>query len=193
MFGRFTATKRIAEAEAAAAAHAAAPFAAPPPLAEPPIEAPSLQTVAELPKIETTESAPSITPLRDKLLDAKVRLHRRLIEEINLSAIEKVSEGEVRRQISALVAQYVLAERIALNAQELEDFVDEIIDEMTGLGPIEPLLKDPTINDILINGHECVYVERARHARADAGALQGRAASAAHRQQDRLGGRTARR
>ena len=67
----------------------------------------------------------------------------------------------MRRQISALVAQYVLAERIALNAQELDDFVDEIIDEMTGLGPIEPLLKDPTINDILINGHECVYVERA--------------------------------
>jgi pilus assembly protein CpaF len=67
----------------------------------------------------------------------------------------------VRRQIAALVSQYVLAERIALNAQELEDFVDEIIDEMTGLGPIEPLLKDPSVNDILINGHECVYVERA--------------------------------
>jgi pilus assembly protein CpaF len=104
MFGRFTSTKRIAEAEAAAAAHAAAPFAAPEFSAEPPIDAPSLQAVAELPKIETTEAAPSITPLRDKLLDAKVRLHRRLIEEINLSAIEKVSEGEVRRQISALVA-----------------------------------------------------------------------------------------
>src|SRR4029079_8985476 len=128
--------------------------------APPLIEAPSLQAVAELPKIETSEAAPSITPLRDKLLDAKVRLHRRLIEEINLSAIEKVSEGEVRRQISALVTQYVLADRIALTAQELDAFVDEIIDEMTGLGPIEPLLKDPTVNDILINGHECVYIER---------------------------------
>ena len=119
--------------------------------------------VAELPKLEPNpEPVPSsMSPLREKLLDAKVRLHRRLIEEINLSAIEKVSEGEVRRQISALVAQYVLAERIALNAQELDAFVDEIIDEMTGLGPIEPLLKDPTINDILINGHECVYIERA--------------------------------
>ena len=48
----------------------------------------------------------------------------------------------------------------ALNTQELSDFVSEILDEMTGLGPLEPLLKDPTINDILINGHECVYVER---------------------------------
>src|SRR5437868_3200678 len=157
MFGRFTATRRIAEAQAAAVAAAAAPVAE-----LSPAEAPSLQMVAELPKLEpTAEPAPSISPLRDKLLDAKVRLHRRLIEEINLSAIEKVSEGEVRRQISALVAQYVLAERIALNAQELDAFVDEIIDEMTGLGPIEPLLKDPTINDILINGHECVYIERA--------------------------------
>ncbi|MFL5138432.1 MAG: CpaF family protein [Microvirga sp.] len=159
MFGRFTATRRIAEAQAAASAPAAAPST----VELPSVEAPSLQMVAELPKLEESNPEPiaSVSPLRDKLLDAKVRLHRRLIEEINLSAIEKVSEGEVRRQISALVAQYVLAERIALNAQELDAFVDEIIDEMTGLGPIEPLLKDPTINDILINGHECVYIERA--------------------------------
>jgi pilus assembly protein CpaF len=54
----------------------------------------------------------------------------------------------------------VLVERLALNTQELNDFVSEILDEMTGLGPLEPLLKDPAINDILINGHECVYVER---------------------------------
>jgi pilus assembly protein CpaF len=53
-----------------------------------------------------------------------------------------------------------VAERLALNAQELSEFVSEILDEMTGLGPLEPLLKDPTIADILINGHECVYVER---------------------------------
>ncbi len=58
------------------------------------------------------------------------------------------------------MSQYVLAERLALNAQELDEFVSEILDEMTGLGPLEPLLKDASINDILINGHECVYVER---------------------------------
>jgi len=109
MFGRFTATRRIAEAQAAATT-ASAPF--PTAAAElPAVEAPSLQMVAELPKLDApaAEPAPAASPLRDKLLDAKVRLHRRLIEEINLSAIEKVSEGEVRRQISALVAQYVLA------------------------------------------------------------------------------------
>ncbi|HEX2215386.1 MAG TPA: CpaF family protein [Xanthobacteraceae bacterium] len=97
----------------------------------------------------------------DKLLDARVRLHRRLIDEINLSALEKLPADEMRRHVFALVSQYILAERLALNAEERENFVDEILDEMTGLGPIEPLLKDASVNDILINGHECVYVERA--------------------------------
>src|ERR1700680_304969 len=104
-------------------------------------------------------AAPS-SLLSDKLLDAKVRLHRRLIEAINLQAMEKLPEEEIRQHIQQLVTQYILVERLALNAQELNDFVSEILDEMTGLGPLEPLLKDPGISDILINGHECVYVER---------------------------------
>ncbi|MDQ2953477.1 MAG: CpaF family protein [Pseudomonadota bacterium] len=102
-----------------------------------------------------------VNPLHsDKLLDAKVRLHRRLIEEINLSALEKLPETEIRDHVLKLVSQYILVERLALNTKELNEFVSEIFDEMTGLGPLEPLLKDPSINDILINGHECVYVER---------------------------------
>jgi pilus assembly protein CpaF len=98
--------------------------------------------------------------LTDKLLDAKVRLHRKLIEEINLSALEKLPEDEIRKHVQQLVSQYILVERLALNAEELAGFVTEILDEMTGLGPIEPLLKDASVSDILINGHECVYVER---------------------------------
>jgi pilus assembly protein CpaF len=98
--------------------------------------------------------------LSDKLLDAKVRLHRRLIEEINLQALERLPEEEIKSHVLQMVSQYILAERLPLNTQELNAFVSEILDEMTGLGPLEPLLKDPTVNDILINGHECVYVER---------------------------------
>ena len=109
---------------------------------------------------EAVPPAPPNPLLSDKLLDAKVRLHRKLIEEINLSALEKLPEDEIRSHIQELVSQYVLAERLALNTEELNDFVSEILDEMTGLGPLEPLLKDATVNDILINGHECVYVER---------------------------------
>src|SRR6516164_860334 len=118
------------------------------------------------PKVKVTADAVQAEPqtesplLSDKLLDAKVRLHRRLLEDINLSALEKLPEETLRSHVQELVAQYVLAERLALNTQELGDFVSEILDEMTGLGPLEPLLKDPAVNDILINGHECVYIER---------------------------------
>ncbi|MGC1464511.1 MAG: CpaF family protein [Pseudolabrys sp.] len=119
-------------------------------------------TFTALPEPPPEQPAPPAHNLlrSDKLLDAKVRLHRKLIEEINLSALDKLPEEEVRGHIQQIVAQYVLVERLALNAQELSDFVSEILDEMTGLGPLEPLLKDPSISDILINGHECVYVER---------------------------------
>jgi pilus assembly protein CpaF len=99
-------------------------------------------------------------PLKDKLLDAKVRLHRRLIEELNLSALEKLPEAELRKEIHGIISGWVVQERLALNTRELEAFVSEVMDEMTGLGPLEPLLKDPTIADILINGHNNIFVER---------------------------------
>jgi len=136
------------------------PEATPAPLPAPVL--PLAPTPAPEPAIASAQApaAPSNPLLSDKLLDAKVRLHRRLIEEINLSALEKLPEDEIRKHVQQLVSQYILVERLALNAQELAEFVTEILDEMTGLGPIEPLLKDGTVNDILINGHECVYVER---------------------------------
>ena len=131
--------------------------------------------------------------LTEKLLDAKVRLHRRLIEEINLSALEKLPEEEMRGHVQQLVSQYVLTERLALNTQELNDFVSEILDEMTGLGPLEPLLKDPTRQRHPDQRPRMRLCRAARRAGADLGALQGRGASAAHHQQDRLRGRPPRR
>ncbi len=131
--------------------------------------------------------------LSDKLLDAKVRLHRRLIEEINLQALERLPEDQIRAHVMQLVSQYILVERLPLNTQELNAFVSEILDEMTGLGPLEPLLKDPTVNDILINGHECVYVEETQGVLEPCGVrFKDRAAPGTHHQQDRLGGRPAR-
>src|SRR5215813_2288011 len=147
MAGRFTARR----------APAAPEFAAPAEAPLPALEAISWTVLPE-PAPEPEPVPAAANPLlSDKLLDAKVRLHRRLIEEINLQAMEKLPEAEMRAHIKQLVTQYILIERLALNQQELDDFVSEILDEMTGLGPLEPLLKDPTIADILINGHECVY------------------------------------
>ena len=142
---------------------ARAAAARPSPELIPAIEAPRLEPSLLDDLANTPEPEPAGAQnllLSSKMLDAKVRLHRKVIEELNLSAMDKLPEAEVRRQVYTMVSQFTKSERIALNANELDDFVSEIIDEMTGLGPIEPLLKDPTINDILINGPECVFVER---------------------------------
>jgi pilus assembly protein CpaF len=97
---------------------------------------------------------------RPALLDEKLKLHGRIIDEFNLAVLEKLPPEELLKQVRAYVANYVMAERISLNQRELELFSDEIMDEMTGFGPIEPLLKDPTVSDILINTHRLCFVER---------------------------------
>src|SRR5918993_2189990 len=94
------------------------------------------------------------------LIDEKVKLHGRIIDEFNLSLLDKLSPEELRGHVKRFVSDYVLKERITLNQKELEAFSNEVMDEMVGLGPIEPLLADPTVNDILINTHASVYVER---------------------------------
>src|SRR6202034_4149547 len=105
-------------------------------------------------------SSSDLMTRRPALLDEKLKLHARIIDEFNLGMLEKLSSDELRREVQAYVANYVRGERISLNQQELEEFADEVLAEMIGFGPIEPLLKDPTVNDILINTHKLCFVER---------------------------------
>jgi pilus assembly protein CpaF len=97
---------------------------------------------------------------RPELLDEKLKLHERIIDEFNLAALEKLSPEELTKQIRSYVGNYARNENLSLNQRELDIFANEILAEMTGYGPIEPLLKDPTVTDILINTHKRVYVER---------------------------------
>jgi pilus assembly protein CpaF len=97
---------------------------------------------------------------RPGLLDEKLKVHERIIDDFNLALLEKLPPEELSKQVRSYVANYVRNEQISLNQRELEIFADEIIDEMTGFGPIEPLLKDPTVSDILINTHRTCFVER---------------------------------
>src|SRR5262245_41883109 len=131
-----------------------APMAPPSPLQLNKPKAPSANESHAAPEQESQTQ-------KRRLLSAKLRIHRRLIDEINLSAVDKMPEKELRAQIHDLVAQHVANDRLVLNSQELAQFVDDILHEMTGLGPIEPLLKDDTVNDILINTHRQIYIERA--------------------------------
>jgi pilus assembly protein CpaF len=93
-------------------------------------------------------------------LDLKTRLHERLLEELNLAAIEKVAKADLRREVAAIVNELLTNEGAALNAKEFSLLIEELLDEVLGLGPLEPLLKDPTVNDILVNTHRQVFVER---------------------------------
>jgi pilus assembly protein CpaF len=112
--------------------------------------------------IPARPAAPVVAPTPGAaLIDAKVRLHGRIIDEFNLALIDKLSSEDLARQVVRYVADYASQERLALNQRELEAFAADIVDEMIGLGPIEPLLKDPSVTDILINAHMSVYVERA--------------------------------
>src|SRR6266550_3048162 len=97
---------------------------------------------------------------RPALLDEKVKLHERIIDEFNLASLEKLSREDLAREVRNFLSEYLKTERLSLNQREQIALAEEIVDEMTGFGPIEPLLKDPTINDILINTHKKCFVER---------------------------------
>ncbi|HVW86070.1 MAG TPA: CpaF family protein [Bryobacteraceae bacterium] len=93
--------------------------------------------------------------------DLKYSLHRKLLTRVNLEALAMLSEDHMRREVRAAVSRLVSEEETPLNASEKERIVDEVLDEVFGLGPLEPLLQDPTISDILVTTPKLVYVERA--------------------------------
>jgi pilus assembly protein CpaF len=97
---------------------------------------------------------------RDKNTDLKVELHQRLIEIINLQALEKMSRDQIEEEVGDIVAEELAKQNQALNQAERRQLVGDVLNELLGLGPLEPLLKDPTITDILVNGHDRVFVER---------------------------------
>ena len=97
---------------------------------------------------------------RDKHTELKVEMHQRLIDLINLPALEKMSRQQIEGEVGDIVAEELAKQNEALNQSERRQLVGDILDELLGLGPLEPLLKDPTITDILVNGHNNVFVER---------------------------------
>ena len=107
------------------------------------------------------DDAPPAGEKADALLDLKVDLHQHLLDRYNLAGIDQISMDALINEIRPIVRDYVRDRNIALNAQEIDDLVSDTADEMVGLGPLEPLLKDDSISDILINTHTKVYVERA--------------------------------
>ncbi|MCW3797181.1 CpaF family protein [Sphingomonas sp. BN140010] len=97
---------------------------------------------------------------RDVNTELKVELHQRLLSLINLSALDTLSREQIEDEIGDIIREELDKQDRALNQQERKQLVADVLDELLGLGPIEPLLKDPTITDILVNGATRVFVER---------------------------------
>lgn len=93
-------------------------------------------------------------------LELKSHLHDVLLDRLNLAVIDKVDSDELRREVAGLVSNVLSQEGRPMRSDEFKKLIDELLDEVLGYGPLEPLLSDPTINDILVNSHQSVYVER---------------------------------
>ena len=92
--------------------------------------------------------------------ELKAKVHQRVIELLDLTVASAMAEEQLAQELSHLVEQILQEGKVALNQRERGQMVQDILHEINGLGPLEPLLKDHTINDILVNSHRQVYVER---------------------------------
>jgi pilus assembly protein CpaF len=101
-----------------------------------------------------------ITTARTDYSAVKTAIHRKLIQKLNLDKLSEIKREDVRREVSQLLESLVVGESAPMNLQERERLSQEVLDEVFGLGPLEPLLADPTVSDILVNTYKRIYIER---------------------------------
>ncbi|SFP06081.1 CpaF family protein [Tranquillimonas alkanivorans] len=159
MFSRYKKTGGGKPAPVAAAAEAdAAPAHAPAaaPKAAPPKPTP----------MQTRRSPAKPAPVdkerkrKERLAEIKVELHKRLLDNLNLAAIETAAEADLRAEIVSIAGEALDELGVVLNREERQALNQDLYDEVKGLGPLETLLKDDSVNDILVNGPQQIFVER---------------------------------
>src|SRR5436190_1104572 len=97
----------------------------------------------------------------DRWFEIKSLVHAKLLNSLTAEQLKNLNKDTMRGQIAGVVERLILDESLPMTVAERERVIEEILDEVFGLGPLEPLLKDPTISDILVNGFDNVYIERA--------------------------------
>ena len=114
----------------------------------------------------TATQRPTIAPAarpqgpRPQYLELRTNVHRKLLNRLNLEALSQTDRARAEGEIRALLGQLLGEEQTPISLSERETLFAEILDDVFGLGPLEPLLRDPTINDILVNTFKQVFVER---------------------------------
>src|SRR5580693_5148863 len=97
---------------------------------------------------------------RAQYVELKANVHRKMLNRLNLEALSQSDRSRAESEIRTLVAELVVEEGTPISLGERETLLSELLDEVFGLGPLEPLLRDPTISDILVNTYKHVFVER---------------------------------
>src|SRR5437764_12160454 len=96
----------------------------------------------------------------DRYFELKSEIHRKLIGVLNLDRVSSIPKDRVRSEIGRVVERLLEEERVPMTTAEQTKIVEEVLDEVLGLGPLETLLKEPSISDILVNRHDKVFIER---------------------------------
>ena len=97
---------------------------------------------------------------KDRIGELKAELHKRLLDNLNLAALETATEAHLKAEIASLSNEALEEMQASLNREDRAQLFQELYDEVMGLGPLEPLLRDETVNDILVNGPNRIFVER---------------------------------
>jgi len=118
----------------------------------------TLAPTAQAPRPATPGRTP-IAP-RPQYLELKANVHRKLLNRLNLETLAQADRSRAESEIRAVFGELLAEEGTPLSMSEREALFAEVLDEVFGLGPLEPLLRDPTVNDILVNTHKSVFVER---------------------------------
>jgi pilus assembly protein CpaF len=105
-------------------------------------------------------AATAATRAADRIFELKSEIHRKLLGVLNLERVSSIPKDRVRAEIGRVVERLLADERVPMTTTEQDRIVEEVLDEVLGLGPLEPLLKEPSISDILVNGFDKVYIER---------------------------------
>jgi len=109
---------------------------------------------------QTPAPAQAHQPVRQQYLELRAAVHRKLLGRLNLEALAHVDRAKAEGEIRALLAQLLSEESTPISLAERETLFGEVLDDVFGLGPLEPLLRDPSISDVLVNTHRNVFVER---------------------------------
>src|SRR5688500_16617819 len=106
------------------------------------------------------QATPKPQPPRQQYLDLRANVHRKLLNRLNLEALALTDRSRAESEIRALLGQLLSEEPTPLNFSERDTLFVEVLDDVFGLGPLEPLLRDPAVSDILVNTYQNVFVER---------------------------------